>query len=221
LGYEQRFFFGKDDTVDLPELVAGRQRKPIVKGAEGYSSISALNSRFQTRTEGDLLHSSLSAELKKYYEKSDQNANVNFIKRTKLYPVMPEVKHLILALQSNLREEAVYAINTLLLFSVNTEAPFLFSQYPFVIEAFHSYFAKNYPPQDFFALECLRTLTLALRNLLMNHKNLHAVLDSDLMELLFRTFDDRVDKELTRNVIDILCSLTRVGLDLDELFAVI
>lgn len=101
---------------------------------------------------------------------------------------MPEVKHLIMALQSNLREETIYAINTLLLFSVNTEAPFLFSQYPFVIEAIHSYFSKNYPPQDLFSLECLRTLTLALRNLLMNHKNLHAVLDSDLMELLFRVF---------------------------------
>lgn len=176
--------------------------------------MSALNSRFQTRSEADLMHSSLSSELRKYYEKSDQSAVVSYIKRTKLYPVMPEVKHLIMALQSNLREEVIYAINTLLLFSVNTEAPFLFSQYPFVIESLHSYFSKNYPPADLFALECLRTLTLALRNLLMNHKNLHAVLDSDLMEILFRVFEERIDKELARNVIDSLCSLTRVGLDL-------
>jgi hypothetical protein len=98
------------------------------------------------------MHSSLSSELRKYYEKSEQTASVSYIKRTKLYPVMPEVKHLIMALQSNLREETIYAINTLLLFSVNTEAPFLFSQYPFVIEAVHSYFAKNYPPPDLFSL---------------------------------------------------------------------
>lgn len=55
----------------------------------------------------------------------------------------------------------------------------------------------------------------------MNHKNLHAVLDSDLMEILFKIFEEKGDKEITRNVIDILCSLTRVGLDLDQLFMVI
>jgi hypothetical protein len=54
--------------------------------------------------------------------------------------------------QSNIREEIIYSINTLLLFSVNTEAPFLFSQYPFVLESIHSYLAKNYPPKDLFAL---------------------------------------------------------------------
>jgi hypothetical protein len=55
----------------------------------------------------------------------------------------------------------------------------------------------------------------------MNHKNLHAVLDSDLMEIFFKVFEEKGDKEITRNVIDSLCSLTRVGLDLDELFVVI
>jgi len=49
------------------------------------------------------MHSSLAAELKKYYEKADQSQGVAFLKRTKLYPVMPEVKHLIMAFQSNLR----------------------------------------------------------------------------------------------------------------------
>ena len=33
--------------------------------------------------------SSLSSEIKKYYEKSDPNQLVNFIKRTKMYPSMP------------------------------------------------------------------------------------------------------------------------------------
>lgn len=220
LGYEQRFFFGKDDSADLPELVAGRQRKPILKG-ESYPMMGAMGNRFQLRSDGDILHSSLSNELKKYYEKNDQNQPVSYIKRTKLYPVMPEVKHLIMALQSNLKEEAIYALNTLLLFSVNTEAPFLFSQYPFVIEAIHTYFATNYPPKDLFALEALRTLTNALRNLLMNHRNLQAVLESDLLELLIRVFEEHLDKEMTRNIIDIFSSLTRVGLDFNELFAVI
>ena len=49
------------------------------------------------------MHSSLAAELKKYYEKADQSQGVAYLKRTKLYPVMPEVKQLIMAFQSTLR----------------------------------------------------------------------------------------------------------------------
>ena len=79
------------------------------------------------------MHSTLPNEIKRYYEKHDQSQTINYIKRTKLYPVMPEVKHLIMAFQSNIKEEIIYGVNTLLLFSVNTEAPFLFSQYPYVI----------------------------------------------------------------------------------------
>ena len=116
LGYEQRFFFGKDDSADLPELVAGRQRKPII----ARDPFPGLSGRFAMRMEGDPQPSSLSAELRKYYDKSDPNQHVNFIKRTKIYPVMAEVKHLIMAFQSLKREECIHAINMLLLFSVNT-----------------------------------------------------------------------------------------------------
>jgi hypothetical protein len=63
LGYEQRFFFGKDDNADLPELVAGRQRKPMKDG-----ETMMMGSKFGGyRHEGEALKSSLSAELKKYY----------------------------------------------------------------------------------------------------------------------------------------------------------
>lgn len=55
---------------------------------ESYTNLSSINNRFQMRSEGDM-HTSLSTELKKYYEKSDHNMSVNYIKRTKLYPVMP------------------------------------------------------------------------------------------------------------------------------------
>ncbi len=99
--------------------MAGRQRKPIIKG-ECYSNISGLQPRFGQRIEGEATHSSLAAELKKYYEKTDQSVSISYLKRTKLYPVMAEVKHLIMGFQSNIREEIIYSINTLLLFSVNT-----------------------------------------------------------------------------------------------------
>ena len=46
LGYQQRFYFGKDDNNDLPELVAGRTRKPMtgIRGMEdGQGPINYLN----------------------------------------------------------------------------------------------------------------------------------------------------------------------------------
>lgn len=37
-----------------------------------------------------------------------------------MYPVMSEVKHIILAFQSQTKNEIIYGINILLLFSMNT-----------------------------------------------------------------------------------------------------
>jgi hypothetical protein len=82
-----------------------------------------------------------------------------------------------------------------------------------VLEAIHSYLGKSYPPPDLFTLECIRALTAALRNLLMNHKNTQAVLESDLVEIFFRMLDHQPDRELARNVTDIFSSLSRIGLD--------
>ncbi len=62
---------------------------------------------------------------------------------------------------------------------------------------------------------------MALRNLLINHKNTQAVLESDLVEVLFKLFEDNNDRELSRNMTEIFSSLTRVGLDCKELFGII
>lgn len=63
-----------------------------------------------------------------------------------------------------------------LLFSMNTEAPLLFSQYPNILESVSTFIEHHYPYKTIFELECLRTLTLGLRNLLINHKNLQPFL---------------------------------------------
>ena len=48
-----------------------------------------LSNRFGNyRLEGEMPQSTLSSELKKYYEKSDHSQHVNFLKRTKMYAVM-------------------------------------------------------------------------------------------------------------------------------------
>lgn len=76
----------------------------------------------------------------------------------------------------------------LLLFSMNTEAPFLFSQYPNVLDSVASFIEHRYPISSVFELEQMRTLTLAIRNLLINHKNLQPFLESPLVEVLGRVF---------------------------------
>lgn len=146
LGYEQRYYFGKEDSADLPELVAGRTRKPIlgVRDEGMPITINFLN-KYGDRA---MDTSSLTTELNKYYEKSEPNQQINYIKRTKMYPSMPEVKRMILGFQSSLIEEVNFSINTLLLYSVNTEAPFLFMQYPYVIEAITQFIKSLYPPKN-------------------------------------------------------------------------
>ena len=86
-----------------------------------------------------------------------------------------------------------------------------------MLESIHGYFAHTYPPKDLVDLECLRTLTVGIRNLLMTHKNLQPMLESELLELLVKVFEEHIDREMTRNVADIFGSLTRVGLDFADL----
>ena len=52
---------------------------------------------------------------------------------------MSEVKHMILAFLSPKNNEITYAINMFLLFSMNTEAPLLFSQYPNILESISTF----------------------------------------------------------------------------------
>lgn len=132
-----------------------------------------------------------------------------------MYPVMSEVKHIILAFQSPLINEITYGINMFLLFSMNTEAPFLFSQYPNVLQSVASFIEHHYPAKTIMELEHLRTLTLSIRNLLVNHKNLQPFLQSPLVDVLGKIFQNHLkeDQELIRNITDIFSSLSRIGWD--------
>lgn len=187
LGYEQRFYFGKDDGADLPELVAGRTRKPMPGMRGGDEEGFAINymNKYGDR---NMDTNSLATELNKHYEKADKSLIVNYIKRTKMYPSMPEVKRLILGLQSRLPEETNFALNTLMLYSVNTEAPFLFMQYPNVIESIYDFVRNLYPIRDIKALEILRTITLTIRNLAIDYRNLQAIQESSLADLFMNIF---------------------------------
>lgn len=183
LGYEQIFYFGKDDGADLPELVAGRTRKAIGgirTGEDGCYPINYMNKYGERVIDSN----SLANELKKYYEKGDKSQMVNYIKRSKMYPSMPEVKRMILGFQSRLPQELNFSLNTLMLYSVNTEAPFLFMQYPFVIESVHSFVRSLCPVRNLQSMELLRTITLIIRNLAIDYRNLQAIQESSLANLL-------------------------------------
>ena len=65
LGYEQRFHFGKDDCTDLPELVAGRTRKPMSGGMRGMDE-GPVN--YMTKYGDRMMDTtSLTTELSKHY----------------------------------------------------------------------------------------------------------------------------------------------------------
>ena len=130
-----------------------------------------------------------------------------------MYPVTSEVKHMILAFESALDEEVIYAINMLTMFSVNTEAPFLFYQYPNMLDSLTSFMEKKYPPKYISDLEYIRNLTLAIRNLCINYKNLSPLMESPIMKIMMRMFEDREDRELVKNITEIFSSMTKVGWD--------
>lgn len=61
LGYEQRYYFGKDDNNNLPELVAGRTRKPMPGMRGGMDDGPTVNYMNKYGGERYMDNSSLSA----------------------------------------------------------------------------------------------------------------------------------------------------------------
>lgn len=58
---------------------------------------------------------------------------------------------------------------------------------------------------------------MAIRNLALNIKNLSPLIDCQISRILLKILNEKVDKELTRNVVDIFSSMTRVGWDCRDL----
>jgi hypothetical protein len=113
-----------------------------------------------------------------------------------MYPLLSEVKRIILGLSSRIKSEVTYSLNVLLLYSVNTHTPFNFEQFPNVIDVIASYGNYIYPPKNVIQLEELRNIILIIRNLSLNSmSNLYSIKQcSDLMSLLVKVFENNVDK---------------------------
>jgi hypothetical protein len=54
---------------------------------------------------------------------------------------------------------------------------------------------------------------LAIRNLAIDYRNLQAIQESGLSNLLKDIYDARIDREVDRNIVDIFSSLTNIGWD--------
>lgn len=69
------------------------------------------------------------------------------------------------------------------------------------------------PPKSIVQLEELRSLLVALRNLAIDYRNLQPIQESGMAELMKEILESKVDREISRSVVDIFSSLTNIGLD--------
>ncbi len=129
-----------------------------------------------------------------------------------------EAKRVILGLDCLMpRREVVYSLNMLILYSVNNHHPFLFENHEKIFSALANYLHSIYPPRQGQDLEDVRTITLILRNLTMNPINLKFMLGTSVFQLLVAMFNTGFDSECSKNIVDIMNGLVKVGWDCSQI----
>ena len=68
-----------------------------------------------------------------------------------------------------------------------------------------------YPPRNIIHTEHLRTITLIVRNFCVSTTYLQCILKTELFSTLVDLYNRSVDKECSRNVVDIMSGLVKVG----------
>lgn len=91
------------------------------------------------------------------------------------------------------RRSAIYSLNMLLLYSVNSHFPFLFENNEKIFQAISSYAHSIYPPENEDQREHLRTVIAIFRNLTMNPINLKYILGTPIFQLFIKIFNTRFD----------------------------
>lgn len=115
------------------------------------------------------------------------------------------------------RKDVIYSLNMLLLYSVNNHHPFLFENHEKIFTALSNYTHSIYPPKNTQQYEDLRTITLIFRNLTMNPINLKFMLGTSIFQLLVSMFNTSFDEECSKNIIDIMNGLVKVGWDCNQI----
>lgn len=115
------------------------------------------------------------------------------------------------------RKDIIYSLNMLILYSVNSHHPFLFENHEKIFTALSNYTHSVYPPKSEQDFEDLRTITLIFRNLTMNPVNLKFMLGTSIFQLLVNMFNIGFDNECSKNIIDIMNGLVKVGWDCSQI----
>jgi hypothetical protein len=86
-----------------------------------------------------------------------------------------------------------------------------------MIEAINSYTTTINPPKNTGHMEELRTITVIVRNFTLNTSYLQVLLKSSLFPTLVKMYNSALDKECSRNIVDIMTGLVKVGWDCNEI----
>lgn len=157
-------------------------------------------------------------EIVKNLEEEEQTSKLFYLKKTKLTITKAEIKKITLGLDIfAARKDVVYSLNLLTLFSVNSHHPFLFENYEKIFSALSNYTHSIYPPRGERELEDLRTITLIFRNLTMNPVNLKFMLGTQIFQLFVSMYNLSFDSECSKNIVDIMNGLVKVGWDCNSI----
>ena len=208
--YERKHYFGVEDDEEEPVLISMLPRKMTKVDAMAKEQGSKIRDE----------NYSLESELAKNIEEDLKERESFYLNKNKLSHSKAENKRIILGLDSFMgRREAIYSLNMLLLYSVNSHQPFLLENNEKIFHAISSYAHSLYPPQNEENKEHLRTIICIFRNLTMNAINLKFILGTPIFALFVQIFNQRLDSECSKNIVDIMTGLVKVGWDCGEIIS--
>jgi len=109
LAYEQKFFFGRNEEVEYPEVQGARPRKVVRPVEEEPKYVAPEVPRNQ----------SIENVLNGMYQNIPDNSEILYLRKYKTVPVVSEMNRILLAFESHMQEETTFALNSLLLYSCN------------------------------------------------------------------------------------------------------
>lgn len=109
--------------------------------------------------------------------------------------------------------QVVYGLNILLLYSTNSNNNLLFDEFPNIVKSFQVYLSHIYPPRNTIHHEHLKTITLIIRNFCISTSYLQLILKTELFNTLVDIYNKNIDRECSRNIVDIMTGLVKVGWD--------
>ncbi len=128
LAYEQKFFFGRNEEVEYPEVQGARPRK-VVRTVEEEPKFIA--------PEVVPRNQSIENVLNGMYQNIPDNSEILYLRKYKTVPVVSEMNRILLAFESHMQEETTFALNSLLLYSCN--AHFHLEYHPTLMETLFVY----------------------------------------------------------------------------------